>query len=32
MLIAFWNGKSKGTKRMIEPAIQAGLKVKVICF
>jgi hypothetical protein len=32
MLIAFWDGKSKGTKNMIELATQAGLKVKVVYF
>jgi len=32
MLIAFWDGKSKGTKNMIDLATQADLKVKVICF
>ena len=31
-LIAFWDGESKGTKHMIELAIKAGLKVKVIYF
>ncbi|MGV8946616.1 MAG: DUF2493 domain-containing protein [Lutibacter sp.] len=31
-LIAFWDGKSKGTKNMIDLATQAGLKVMVICF
>ena len=31
-LIAFWDGKSKGTKNMIDRAIQAGLKVKVFYF
>lgn len=28
-LIAFWNGKSKGTKHMIELAKSNGLKVKI---
>ncbi len=32
VLIAFWDGKSKGTKHMIELATQAGLKVEVIYF
>lgn len=32
MLIAFWDGKSKGTKHMIELATQAGLIVKVFYF
>ncbi len=32
MLIAFWDGESKGTKHMIELATQAGLKVEVIYF
>lgn len=31
-LIAFWNGKSKGTKNMIEEATKAGLKVKVVRY
>ncbi len=31
-LIAFWDGKSKGTKHMIELATQGGLKVKVFYF
>ena len=31
-LIAFWDGKSKGTNHMIELATQAGLKVKVFYF
>jgi len=31
-LIAFWDGKSRGTKNMIELAKQKGLKVKVILF
>jgi glycerophosphoryl diester phosphodiesterase len=28
-LIAFWDGKSKGTKNMIDLAKQAGLKVRI---
>ena len=32
LLIAFWDGKSKGTKNMIDLATQAGLKVKVLYF
>ena len=32
ILIAFWDGKSKGTKNMIDLATQAGLKVKVFYF
>jgi len=28
-LIAFWDGKSKGTKHMIELAKQANLKIKI---
>ncbi len=32
VLIAFWDGESKGTKNMIELAEQAGLKVKVFYF
>lgn len=31
-LIAFWDGKSKGTKNMIELATQAGLKVEIFYF
>ena len=31
-LIAFWDGKSKGTKNMIDQATQAGLNVKVSYF
>jgi hypothetical protein len=31
-LIAFWDGKSKGTKNMIDLATQAGLKVMVTYF
>lgn len=31
-LIAFWDGKSKGTKHMIDIAKQHKLKVKVIMF
>ena len=30
MLVAFWDGKSKGTKHMIDTAIHRGLFVKVI--
>ena len=32
MLIAFWDGKSKGTKNMIDLAIQYELKVYVVNF
>ena len=32
MLIAFWDGKSKGTKNMIDNAERYGLKVKVIYY
>ena len=32
VLIAFWDGNSKGTKHMIELAKQARLKVKVYYF
>lgn len=32
ILIAFWDGESKGTKNMIVLATQAGLNVKVIYF
>jgi hypothetical protein len=31
-LIAFWDGKSKGTKNMIDLANQNGLNVKIIYF
>ena len=31
-LIAFWDGKSKGTKHMVEVAKRRGLKVKLINF
>ena len=31
-LIAFWDGKSKGTKHMIDLAQQYELKVKVVMF
>jgi len=31
-LIAFWDGKSKGTKNMIQLATQSCLLVKVIYF
>jgi hypothetical protein len=31
-LIAFWDGKSRGTKHMIDLAHRAGLKVKVITY
>lgn len=32
ILIAFWDGESKGTKHMIKLATQAGFNVKVIYF
>lgn len=32
VLIAFWDGKSKGTKRMIEQAAKYGLKVYAVNF
>jgi len=32
ILIAFWDGESKGTKNMIELATQAGLKVEIFYF
>ena len=32
VLIAFWDGKSKGTKSMIDLAKRYGLKVKVVIF
>ena len=31
-LIAFWDGKSKGTKNMIDEAKAAGLKIKVVRY
>ena len=31
-LIAFWDGRSKGTKHMIELAQSKGLKVKVVRY
>lgn len=31
-LIAFWDGKSRGTKHMIDLATEKGLKVKVVMF
>lgn len=31
-LIAFWDGKSRGTKHMIEEAKRQGLKVRVIRY
>lgn len=31
-LIAFWDGKSRGTKNMIEEAKKRGLKVKVVYY
>lgn len=31
-LIAFWDGKSKGTKNMIEQATTLGLKVRIIKY
>jgi hypothetical protein len=31
VLIAFWDGESKGTKNMIDLATQAGLKIE-ICY
>lgn len=31
-LIAFWDGKSKGTKHMIDIATKKGLKVKVVRY
>ena len=32
MLIAFWDGKSSGTKNMIENATKLGLKVHIINY
>jgi hypothetical protein len=31
-LVAFWDGKSKGTKGMIETAVKKGLYVKVFFY
>lgn len=31
-LLALWDGKSKGTKSIIEQAKKAGLKILVICY
>jgi hypothetical protein len=31
-LLAFWDGKSRGTKHMIDLATELGLKVKVIQY
>lgn len=31
-LVAFWDGKSKGTKHMIDLAVKKNLKVKVIIY
>lgn len=31
-LIAFWDGKSRGTKNMIEEALKAGLEIHVIRY
>ncbi len=32
MLLAFWDGKSKGTKHMIDLATKKGLEVKVVRY
>lgn len=32
MLVAFWDGKSKGTKHMIDIATAKGLDVKVVMY
>lgn len=32
MLVAFWDGESKGTEQMIKYAKSIGLKVKVVTF
>lgn len=32
MLIAFWDGKSSGTKNMIQTALKKGLLVKVVTY
>jgi len=31
-LIAFWDGKSKGTKNMIDQAIVSNLKIRIVYF
>lgn len=31
-IIAFWDGKSKGTKNMIEQAKKAGIKVEIVGY
>jgi len=31
-LVAFWDGKSRGTKHMIDVAISRGLKIRVIRY
>lgn len=31
-LLAFWDGKSKGTKNMIDEALKRGLFVKVVMY
>jgi len=31
-LIAFWDGKSKGTKHMIETAEEMGLKIRTVIY
>ena len=32
ILIAFWDGKSRGTKHMIDTATELGMEVKVIAY
>jgi len=32
MVIVFWDGKSKGTKNIIEQARKNGLKIKIITY
>ena len=32
MLVAFWDGESKGTKHMIDLALKKGLLVKVVIY
>jgi hypothetical protein len=32
MLVAFWDGKSKGTKHMIDIALEKGLLVQVVRY
>ena len=32
VLVAFWDGESRGTKNMIDTATQAGLEVHIIKY